>query len=486
MASQTSFLRLTKPERGEFTDRWDIPMNDNSDIVDDYAKQVDDELSDARGSQATLGDRLDQSLDAEGNVVNYPEVEDARVSPTNGTFSELKERLDVTDWEIWDAREFSEDLRSALADREVLVESMIIDGGKNANGEPTWAGFTNDRVDISATPDPVDLMIDGYRSRIRSDTSVTLSGGAGTYYIIAKLAKDGVVIVDGDSTDGDPVDPEGTTSADTNGDFTVFSDSTRDFVGLGVQVGDKLQLLDSQDEGEYVIDEIAYDGNNDQVRIKGVFPVGGIASINYNILDPWGVELSSDTSDTSASDELTICEAEFDGSAVTDVTARHFKDTYVGDWRTIDVDATPQFTESWIHALGSDKVSVTVQVSQANDGSEPVEELTLAQLTNSLTLDVNNGDLAVNNTIEDNDGIFNAGSSGATVVDWGRIFGDVVLEGDVAGSLTGDVSPANSVIMRYTRNRIDVKNTISGAFYRDWDGTTQTTGFLRVIVRRRG
>jgi hypothetical protein len=486
MATQSDFLKLTKPQRGEFTDQWDIPMNDNSDKIDEFSKDVSDELVAARGSQPTLGERLDQSLDSDGNVTKYPEVEAARISPTNGSFETLKPRLDTTDWEVWKAREFSTDLRASISAHNAIAPKLILNGGKNGNGEPTWAGFTNDRVDISATPTPIDLMISGYRSRIRTDTDVTLSGGANTYYIIAQTNLDGVVVVDGDSGDGDPVDPEGVTSSDGSGKFTLFIDGTRDFSALDVQAGDILEVIDSQDAGNYIIEEVAPDGNNDQLKIKGVFPVGGFASINYNVRNPWAVDLSFSSTLPTEDDKMVICEAVFDGSVVTEVTPRMFLDYYVGDWRAVDVVGSPSFTESWVHALGTDQVSVSIQVSQANDGSAPVEELTLAELLNTLTVDVNNGTLDVNNTISDSDGTYNAGTGDGSVSDWGRITGDVTLTGSVAGSLLGSISPLNAVKMQSTRNRIDVKNLVSGLFYKDFGGVTRDTGFIRVIVRKRG
>ena len=240
-----------------------------------------------------------------------------------------------------------------------------------------------------------------------------------------------------------------------------------------MQPGDKLTLIDGNDAGEYFIEEIAPDSNNDQLKIIGLFPNGGLSSINYTIIDPLAVTLGFASTETAAANRIFIGEADFDGAAVTAVRPRQYLDVYVGDWRSIDVSGPSTFEEVWNHYLGSDQLSVVVQVSQADDGSTHVEEMSLATLEDTLTVNGTIGSLVYNA------GSFNPGSGDATYTDGN-------ISGTPGASRSGDILPDRSVKYKWDRNTVTVKNAVASKFYTDYDSNVRQTGFIRVVVRKRG
>ena len=479
MADSTAFLNLVLPGNGEFVDSWEIPVNNNMTAIDTWANSTNTEIVNARFTKSSLQEFLAVSHNNDGTLIASQEVVAARGSSVYGEEDagandfDLNDRLEKGDLDVWKAWEGSDSLRAALAARAVLGPSLISDGSKDSNGFPTWLGFTADKARVDGATQQIDLLIDGFRSRIRVLEEITISGVAGTYFLYADFQATGVERVDGDSTTPPPATPVGTTSNDGSGKPRIFSDNSKDFTALDVQPGDQLTLIDGNDAGSYIIEEIAPDSNTDQVKIVGIFPNGGLSSINYTIRDPMAVALGFAATETAAAGRLFIGEADWDGAAVTAVRPRHFLDSYVGDWRAIDVSGSPDFTEEWNHYLGSTAISISIQVSQANDNSAAIEEMSVSELDNTLALSVGNGTLAYNQ------GTFNPGSSDAS-------YTDGTLSGDVTGSLSGDVLPQRSVKYKWTRNTITVKNAVSGKFYKDFDNNVRQTGFIRVVVRRRG
>jgi hypothetical protein len=167
-----------------------------------------------------------------------------------------------------------------------------------------------------------------------------------------------------------------------------------------------------------------------------------------------------------------IGEADFDGTSVTAVRPLNFKDVYVSEWRAIDVSSTPTFEQIFNHNLFGLDLEVAIQVSQANDGSQPVELMSLNTALNSLGV-------TVNNTLVYTPEVFTPNSSGATLT-------PSSLTGGVTANLTGDIVPDRSAQMKFTKTQIFVKNVGNNKFYRDYGGAQRQSGFMRVIVRKRG
>ena len=497
MADTTSFLGLILPGLGEYVDSWHIPNNANFADLDAWAEQIQNEIVAARFGESSLSAFLAVAHENDGTLKPTDEMIAARSSTVYGDKNqltdvgyELNERLEEGDVDVGDAREGESSLRAALAARQILVPNMVFSGSADANGFPTWLAFAAANALVDGSSSEIGILIDGYRSRVRVLETVPLAGVAGTYFLYAQFQAGGVLRVNGDPGNAGPPTPPGvatgTTSDDTDLVARIFTDATKDFTSLDVQPGDFLEIVaPSNDAGVYRIKDVAPGGNNDQLRIWGKFPVGGLSSQAYTIHDPLAVTLAFDTAETPAAGKHYIGEADFDGAAITEVRPRHFKDTFVGDWRAFDVSGGIQ-EEVWLHRLGSLDLDIIVQASQANDGTAPVETLSLATVADSLGFTGAIGSLAVTDPgVNYTPPTLTAGDQ--TFSDDGSVdHGPLGLSGTPGGSITGTVAPNRSVRYKFTRNQINVKNAISNVFYRDFDDNDLTTGFIRVIIRKRG
>ena len=500
MSNRTAFLTLEQPQNGEYVDNWEIPVNDNSAKIDAWAGDIDNEVTEARGNKTSLALFLAVGHDTTGNLLPTPEMTNSRNSPVYGSRDDggsynLKKRIDQGDWEVLHAREGEASLKTNLSLHHVENNSMILNGGKDGNGYPTWAGYANDAFTVD-TPPIVDFLIAGYRCHLRDITSIDLTGTETTKYVYAQYQPDGVVVVDRSG------DTAGVTSVDTLAEKRIFSDSGTNFQTSGVMPGDLLQILNTLDEGTYIIEEVGYgDPTVDYTKLKiiGTFPAGGLSGIAYQIVDPLAVTLGYDATEPTDADKLTISEADFGVTPdiITAIRPRHFKKTFVGEWKAVDVTTILDFEKIWDHRLGTNILDVSVQVSSANDGSQPVEELSLADLNASFTLTRTQGDLATDIGTLGLTGDVDNGTLVLTPntpqvltgdVDSGTLAltGDPELTGDIVYDLAASVVLTRSVKVKWGRNQIWVKNSVSGRFYKDYAGTEKTTGFIRVIIRKRG
>lgn len=490
MSSTTSYLKLIKPGAGEFVDTWHEPVNENSDVIDEFASTFGQEVINARGEQASLSAFLLESHNADGSL--KPTASEALASssqvygysnPDTSAFS-LNDRISAGDREVFDAREGQASLRAALALR-AAVPTQILSGSKDGNGYPSWMGFTANKVQVDGSVDLLNLLIDGYLSRVRTLKELTLTGGAGIKYVYATFQASGGEVVDGDLS---PSAGNASISTDVDSQAVYLNDLTKDFTTEDVDPGDILTLLDSTSAGTYIVKTVAPGGITSRLEIVGLFPTSGISGINYTVTDPLAITLGFDTTEAAATGKIYLGEADFDGSAVTAVRTRHFKDIFTGEWRAIDVSSTGTFEEVYLHKLGSDELRFSVQVSQANDGSAPVEELDLATLTNSQDVSLTNTlGVSITNGLTFTPGVFDPGSTDASYVA-GSLTGTIsgALSGSIAAELTGSVDMDRAIRVKWDKNKIWIKNVVSSVFYTDYDGNAQTSGFLRVVVRKRG
>lgn len=490
MATTTTYLSLILPGLGEYVDTWYIPVNENMEKIDAWTSAFGQEVVNARGSTASLAAFLTVAHNADGSL--KPTASEAEASssqiygylnPDTTDFS-LNDRIEAGDWETFSGREGQASLRAAAALRASLP-TQVVTGSKDGNGYPAWMGFTANKVQVDGSSELLLFMIDGYLARMRTLKEITLSGGAGTKYPYASFEADGLVTVDGDLS---PSSGNGTVSTNVDGYAVYFNDATKDFTAEDVQPGDILELIDSTSIGTYVVKTVAPGAITSRLEIVGLFPTSGISGINYQISDPLAVTLGFDTTETPATGKIYLGEADYDGVAVTAVRPRHFKDVFVGEWRAVDVSSTPTFEEIFLHKLGSDQLDFSVQVSQANDGSSPVEELDLATLTSTLGVSLNNTlGVSITNGLSFTPGTFNPGTTDASYIP-GSLTGTITgsLTGSLSASLTGDIEMDRAVRVKWDKNRIYVKNVVGNVFYTDYDGTAQQTGFIRVVVRKRG
>lgn len=532
MANKTAFLDLIQPGFTEYKDSWWEPLNSNFDTLDTWASETDQEIKDARFGSTSLSVFLAVAHESNGQLKQTPEVKRAGNSPVYGfmtptpTIYTLGERIDQVDWETWYGREGFSSTKEMSAFRAPNPKHMVLSGSMDANGYPTWMGYTGASLKIDGSVTPIWMTIGGRLARIRTLKSIPITGSAGTRYVYAKYLPDGdegKIVVDGRMVS--PTPGNGTTSVDLSGYAIYFNDLTRDFwpmkLANTIMAGDLLTLTDSVEAGPYVVKEIIEDtiitGTSTQMTIIGTFPVGGISSVNYMIADPLAVEVGVDTTETPADDKLYLGEVYFDGASIAnfsgDTTAirpRHFRDTFVGEWVQVDIgsgNGTPnlgtpvpgKFETRYNHNLGSDILDITVQASAANDGSAPVEEMSMATIdASSLAVSIANGlGLTKTDTLSyvaasHAADVFNPGTSDATFsqgsFSGGNMPGTInyALNGSVTGSLSGSVYTDKSVIVKWTKNHLWIKNAVLNKFFKDYDGTARTAGYIRVIVRRRG
>jgi hypothetical protein len=471
MSTTTSLLSLELPGNGEYVDTWDAPINDNFLKIDAWAEGIQAEIQNARFGQTTLANFLAISINSNGSLKPTPEVLKSRSSFTYGDETpsavdfDLASRLYQGDREVFDAREGYSDLRTLNSVRSFKA-NMVLDGAKDVNGYPSWMGFTGINVQIDGSIDNLILSIGGYLGRVRKLEQITISGGLGTKYLYAQYNPTGLVRIDGDSSVAPPASANGTIGSD-GFKVRIFEDSSIDFTTQDIKVGDVLEILGTgANAGFYQVAVIAPGGNVNRIQIKGVFPAGAQASLNYNIYDPMAVSLGFDSVKTPSPNKIYIGEADWDGTAVTAARALHFEDYFIGEWRSVDLIGSPTFTEIWNHKLFDDAVDVQVQVSQANDGTAPVESLSLAGLNNTLAI---SSTLAIANTLA-----LSAGDQ--------TLSGSVALSGSV--SLNGSALMARSARARWTNSQVTVSNVTNNLFYKDFGGVDRQQGFVRVIVKK--
>jgi hypothetical protein len=350
-------------------------------------------------------------------------------------------------------------MRIANAARDFDANEIVF-GAKDANGYPTWLGYTGINAQIDGSTTVLWMKISGYMVHIRNIKQISFSGGAGVYYLYADHDPiNGELVIDGDSTTAPPSTATGTVGSDTS-KVRVFEDLTHDFTSENVRPGDILEILGtSSNAGKYVIKDIAPDGNAQRVRIMGIFPGGAMTGLDYKIWDKAGVTVGFQNSKTSVANRIYFAEADWDGASITAVRSLNFDSFFIGEWRGVDVTVSPTFTETWRHNLFDDAVMVKVQVSSANNGSQPIEELSLGIVTNTLGVSTSNSLTLTPATPQ-------------------------VLGGTITTSLTGSAVNDRSIALKWDKYTATVKNLLSNVFYRDYDGVLKQTGYVRVIISK--
>lgn len=467
MANNTSKLNLTLPGFGEFTDSWDVHMNENFSKIDAWAFDISKEIQEARFTKSSLKSFLEKAHNTDGTLQPTAEVVAARDSFFYGPDQETDLNMElgvlakVRDVDLWKACANSSDLRDALAYRSSF-RNLLLAGMKDSNGYPTWCGFTGNTVHIDGSVSPLMMMIDGKISRVRTlENEIISDGTAGTKYIYATFQSDGISFLSNALN----------TTSSVGADKRTHAESGKNYVAAGVKVGDILRYKDGANKGDYIISEVAPGGLANQLKIKSYFKesIGG----TYDIIDPLGVTIRYGIDETPAAGRIYIAEADFSGSAVTAVRPRNFGSEFVGEWRQVNVTSVSTFLQEWNHNFGTDKVSIEVQASKADDGSEPVEQLFNVRLANSLSLSapVLSGSPALTGTATGGNGTL-AATTGTLAVAAPTITGGAVLE--------------NAVLVRHTRNKVSVKNAVPSSFFRDFDGVNCQSGYIRVIITKKG
>lgn len=472
MANTTDFLSLILPANNEFNDTWDVPMNANFTKVDQEIETISNEIQSARFTLTDLATFLAVSHNTDGTLIASDEQDEARNSPIygddeSGTDYELKDRLDKGDREIYDARENEASLIEAHALRGRLLTDpdTVLDGAKDGSGNPNFMSTSGTDFQIDGTPTAIRFNIDGYLMEMAYDESVTASGGAGTKYLVAQRPGTPYVSLD-NSTGG-----IGQTTANTlnNNKTQVFKDTGENFTLLDVRAGDILEVVNTDNAGEYVIVTVGFNGNNDELLIKGIFK-SVVGSINYKLKDTLRPSFSIETAYTPAAGKCIVGEAYWDTASLTLDITYAFKGEFESIYIAIDVSVTPTFEQTINHNLGFIPRDVRVYATQLADGVEPWEPLGTSAVGDTLSL-------TPSDTFNYVQGTFAPGTGDAT-------HAADSFSGAVTTTLTGTIHDLKSVQVKIEPKTVTVKNVRANHFYRDYDGSDPQTGFLKVIVKR--
>lgn len=487
MASKTPNLGLIKPNKGEYFNTWNVPMNKNLDIIDENLGGVLDEVTTARGSQATLGDRLDNGLDSNGFIKSPTELINARSSTIYGsddgtTDYTLDTRIEQGEKEIWHARQQQSKLMDALAWAENgNVQNTVLSAATN------YITFAGAVVTANGLVTPVEANINGYRQQIRTNKTVTISGGSGTYYVYLQRNPAGEIFYTIPAASGSVATYTPTSK------LSKFVTGSGNFVTAGVKPGDIIKLtapLANPNLGEFVVHSTNVEDpsnlNPNELRIVGEFATAstGIDAQLINTLAPTlGFQSSPHAKKfTVVANKIYIARVIFDGSNVNAVLPYALRGIY-----DAFTSVTANFQATISHYLGYIPSRIYFYGSQANDYSQPLEVLSSADMSDGAA-SITTGSVGTTPAIVN----FNPGTTSLTpntpqvltYVAPTLGFTDMVV------TYTPPVITYTAPILRRSiRSRfnditIEVRNSGAGIFYVDYDGTTQVSGYVRVVCER--
>jgi hypothetical protein len=432
MATVTPNLNLTLPANGEYFNTWNQPNNGNFTIIDTVVGALQDEIVTARGSTASLNDRISSAIDDSGNLLPSAEILAARASNVYGEPGLLEDRLNAGDLEVFTARE----------GEPALVNSLAWGADQNKNncvlsGPTNYMTYTGAAVTINGSVGaPVTANINGFQQVVRNSKSTTISGGAGTYYLSLAITDGGEQYVPGIVAPGTTANGVIGTYA-TNGLNAMFSDSSFDFVNgtYPVQPGDILTITapnGNPNVGSYIVLATSVqDPTNltvNSIAIIGQFPSTG-SGFTYTINNPISPQLAFTPTAhaktfTRVANKIYIGRCVFDGTNVTGLTTYASLGAYAGFTSV----SSGNYSLTIPHNLGYFPSRVQLFASQASDFSQPLDLITTDAST--------------------------------------------------------DASLLRSAIAQVNDLTLLVKNSSAGVFYQDFGGTTWSTGFIYAVVER--
>lgn len=479
MAGKTNFLDLVLPANNEFNNTWEIPMNDNFVKVDLAIEDISNEIQSARFAKTTLAEFLAVAHFSDGTLRPSDEQADGRNSPVYGDDAggedfELKDRLDLGEYETFYARENEADLLTnlsrRLADNDYL--DKVLQGAADNDGAPNFLSSSGAEFLLNGDPTEILFNVGGYLMKLRDDISVDVTGADGTKYLYAQRPTSTFIVYDRSTQEAAAT----TSNALNNDKVQVIVDSGQDFSAQKVRAGMILRVLNTQVAGDYVIDTVGFDGNADQLLIIGKFSTA-IASINYQILDPLRPEFVVEDTYAPGYGKCYIGEGDFAGGSLTSDRTYAFKGKYESPYEAIDVTSTPTQTTTLNHNLGKLPSKITVYACQNNDGTGDHELLTTADVDNDLSVTTNNTLVYTPEVLTQ--GVFDPGTSDASFIE--SELADGSLDGDVTSTIDGTVYVNNGVRVKFDRNTITIRNSRDNLFYKDFDGTEQQVGYLKVV-----
>ena len=448
MATTSDYLGLVLPAFGEYYNSWYTPVNGNFKKIDAFANAFGSEIQAARGSVVDLNTRLSVGLNLDGSFKDIPAIVAAESSSVYGfgsgnVLQSLDARLELGDVETFQARQGL----SALIDSVAFANSgnssdCLVSGPLNPL---TNSGAV---VTLNGATTPVISNINGYRAKTEINDSVTISGGAGTYYLTLTRNPAGKAYASLASGDG----IVGVTATSTPL-YTKFSSATTNLLALGVKPGHILSITGpsgNANVGRWVVYQTyAEDPVNlttNDITIIGDFPAGG-AGLNATFLYPQAPTLGFTSTAPSpnfapANGVITIGKLVFDGTNIVSLSTFAYQAKFAS-WQQI-TPVAGNFNLAISHNLGFIPKRIHLYGSQNNDFSQPLEPLSIAQMS--------------------------AGSASLTAGDQTITYTSPVLQ--------------RSVIVKFDNYTINIKNATNGIFYEDFTGNLQVAGYLYIVVER--
>ena len=443
MATKTPNLGLIKPAKSEFENNWDLPVNKNFDLLDGFVSETQAELQDARGTKATLAERLDVTLNSDGTIRDFPEVRLARNSAVYGNSDAAAEytlgiRIQKGEREILDARQGQESLTASLA---VNADDFVVDSVISA--PPGFLSFTGPVAKIDGTLLPVVFNVNGFRREVRKLVSLTISGAAGTYYLYAEKNAAGDKYLDR------------TTAGLNNGVCAIysvtqklsqFSDSSQNFITSGVAPGDILEITSaaSANKGQYVVESVV---SATALTVRGIFSAAQ-SNLAYSLTNPkapsfgftataHGKRYGKAPRSVADAGRAYFGRVDFDGTNIISTTTYALKGRFE---QVIAVSAEGSiWSQEVSHNLGYLPSKVSLFATQAADLSQALEPISV-------------GTVAHQNTTEE--------------------------------ALPISVFPTQSLRMKLTDKTIALKTPTAGLFYKSFDDVTYSSGYLLISVER--
>ena len=447
MAKKTPFLSLILPTLGEFFNKWHTPVNENFTKLDTFAESVGSEVEVARGSTASLDDRLSVAMNPDGSLKDVPEVATARSSKVYGsgsgaTFQSLDDRIEQADNEILQSRQSLSSLRSALAwAADNTKDNCLVSGPLNP------ITFSGANVTLNGLVTPVVSNINGYRNITNTNDVIAISGAAATYHLFLDRNPNGKLFYTTPST----VCSTGVLTSTSK--MSKFTATGTNLIASGVKPGHVLEITlpgGNANLGKWIVAETNVENPGDlatdQVSIIGEFytaSTGMTATFSYQNAPTLGFTgVAPSPLWQSYADRIYIGRLVFDGANVTSLTQYAYQGVYAA-WSQV-TPVAGDFLLNLSHNLGFIPKRVLVYGSQANDFTQPLELLSFAKATQ--------------------------GSVALTVGDQSVTYTPPALRRSVVSQLDDTI--------------INIKNATNGIYYEDFSGAAQTAGYMYVVVER--